>query len=170
MTVLHPPGARPTNNISIEFEIRSKFGVLYFKIYLIDHNEILHTSLQYNCRDVSKISMWSMLYFKPEHCKFWSNFEFDRNVVSGRGARLRLCNSLWEEQLLFDMSQHLMGSPFSIIFMTYFIACVLNEPISITIMSHNGVSNQLLFGCLFNNVLRLVIYNKTQKLYSNDPL
>ena len=25
--------------------------------------------------------------FKPEHCKFWSNFEFDRNIVSGTGAR-----------------------------------------------------------------------------------
>ena len=25
-------------------------------------------------------------HFKPEHCKFWSNFEFDRNIVSGTGA------------------------------------------------------------------------------------
>ena len=22
----------------------------------------------------------------PEHCKVWSNFEFDRNIVSGTGA------------------------------------------------------------------------------------
>ena len=25
--------------------------------------------------------------FKPGHFKFWSNFEFDRNIVSGTGAR-----------------------------------------------------------------------------------
>ena len=27
------------------------------------------------------------VYFKPGHFKFWSNFEFDRNIVSGTGAR-----------------------------------------------------------------------------------
>ena len=37
------PGARPTNGISIKFEIRSKFGGLWFKTCSIDHNEILHT-------------------------------------------------------------------------------------------------------------------------------
>ena len=26
-------------------------------------------------------------HFKPEHCKFWSSFEFDRNIVSGPGIR-----------------------------------------------------------------------------------
>ena len=26
------------------------------------------------------------VYFKPEHCKIWSNFEFDRNIVSGTVA------------------------------------------------------------------------------------
>ena len=26
------------------------------------------------------------IHFKLEHCKFWSNFEFDRNIVSGTGA------------------------------------------------------------------------------------
>ena len=41
-------GARPTNVISIEFEIRSKFGVLWFKIYLTDNNAISHTSRQCN--------------------------------------------------------------------------------------------------------------------------
>ena len=33
-------GARPTNDISIEFEIRPKFGLLQFKIYVTDHNEV----------------------------------------------------------------------------------------------------------------------------------
>ena len=26
-------------------------------------------------------------HLKPEHCQMWSNFEFDRNLVSGTGAR-----------------------------------------------------------------------------------
>ena len=26
------------------------------------------------------------MHFKPEHWKFWSNFEFDRNIVSGTGV------------------------------------------------------------------------------------
>ena len=55
-------GARPTNDISIEFEIRSKLGTLLFQIYLTDHNEILHTSRQCHCRDVCKISLWSVKY------------------------------------------------------------------------------------------------------------
>ena len=39
-------------------------------------------------RDVCKVSLWSVKYIlKPEHCKFWSNFEFDRNIFSGTGAR-----------------------------------------------------------------------------------
>ena len=54
------PGARPTNDISIEFEIRPKFAVLWFKLYSTDHNEILHTSRQCNCLDVCKISLLSV--------------------------------------------------------------------------------------------------------------
>ena len=26
-------------------------------------------------------------HFKPKHCEFWSNYEFDQNTVSGTGAR-----------------------------------------------------------------------------------
>ena len=54
------PGARPTNDISIEFEIQPKFAVLWFKMYSTDHNEILHTSRQCKCRDVCKISLLSV--------------------------------------------------------------------------------------------------------------
>ena len=52
-------GARPTNDISIEFEIRPKFEVPWFEIHFTDHNEMLHTSRQLHCRDVCKISLWS---------------------------------------------------------------------------------------------------------------
>ena len=51
-------GARPTNDISIEFEIQPKFAVLWFEIYSTDHNDILHTSRQLHCRDVCKMSLW----------------------------------------------------------------------------------------------------------------
>ena len=54
------PGASPTNDISIKFEIQPKFAVLWFKTYSTDHNGILHMSRQYNCRDVCKISLWSV--------------------------------------------------------------------------------------------------------------
>ena len=56
------PGALPTNDISIEIEIRPKFAVLCFKMCSYDHNEILHTSRQCNCRDVCKISLWSVAH------------------------------------------------------------------------------------------------------------
>ena len=52
-------GVRPNNNISIEFEIRSKFGVLWFEMYLTDHNDILHMSQQCYCRDMCTLSLWS---------------------------------------------------------------------------------------------------------------
>ena len=40
-------GARPTNDISIEFEIQWNFVMLLFIIYAADYNnEILHTSRQ----------------------------------------------------------------------------------------------------------------------------
>ena len=54
------PGAGPSNDISIEFEIRPKFAVLWFRGHSTDHNEILHTSRQCHCRDVCKISLWSV--------------------------------------------------------------------------------------------------------------
>ena len=62
-------GARPTNDITIQFKIRPKFQVLWYKIYATnhseirpwtDHSEILHTSRQLHCRDVHKISLWSV--------------------------------------------------------------------------------------------------------------
>ena len=60
------PRARHTDGISVEFYVRSKFGVRWFKICLADHNEILHTSRQCNCRDVCKISLWSIEYISNQ--------------------------------------------------------------------------------------------------------
>ena len=56
------PGARPTNDISIEFESRPKYAVLWFKMNSIKHNDILHTARQYNCCGVCKVSSWSVKY------------------------------------------------------------------------------------------------------------
>ena len=67
------PGACPTKNISIEFEILPKFAMLWYKMYSFDHNEILHTSRQLHCRDVCKIPMWSL-----EHILNYSTPNFDR--------------------------------------------------------------------------------------------
>ena len=57
---IYTAGVRPTYDISIEFEIRPKFEVLWFKIYLTDHNEILRLSRQLHCCDVCKILLWSV--------------------------------------------------------------------------------------------------------------
>ena len=48
--------------ILIEFEIQPKFEVLLFEMYSTDQKEILHMPLQCNCRDVCKISWWSVKY------------------------------------------------------------------------------------------------------------
>ena len=61
---ISPVCARPTKHISIEFEIRWKFITLWCKIYAADHNDILHTSRQCHCRDVCKISLWSVEYIR----------------------------------------------------------------------------------------------------------
>ena len=58
VSVIAWPGARPTNDISIDFEIRPKFEVRWFKMYSTDYNEILHTSRQCNCHAMCKISLW----------------------------------------------------------------------------------------------------------------
>ena len=47
------PVPHPINDISIEFEIRPKFEVVWFKIYSTDYNKILHI-------DVCKKSLWSV--------------------------------------------------------------------------------------------------------------
>ena len=77
-----------TNGISIEFEIRPKFVVLWFKIYstittkLCTHHDYLTvvTCAKYRC-DRSNIFPIRALHF------FSSNFEFNRNTISRMGAR-----------------------------------------------------------------------------------
>ena len=54
------PNTRPTNDIAIKLEIRSKFVVLWFKKCSAEHNKMLHTSRQCYCRDVCKILLWSV--------------------------------------------------------------------------------------------------------------
>ena len=51
-TCVTEPDPCPTNDISIEFEIRPKYKVLCFKMYSTYHNKILHMSRQLHCHDV----------------------------------------------------------------------------------------------------------------------
>ena len=80
------PGSFPTNGISIEFDIWSRFHVLWFNICSTDHNAILHTSRQLHCHDVCNFFVIGRIHFTTEHFKFWSNFDFDRNILSGTWA------------------------------------------------------------------------------------
>ena len=88
-------GARPTNDISIEFEIQWNFVMLLFITYPTDHKEIWHSSRQLHSYTVVTVTLsWRVhnfvvinwAYLKPGHSKFWSNFEIDRNTISGMGA------------------------------------------------------------------------------------
>ena len=45
---------------TIESEIRPIFALLWFKMYCTYHNKMLHTPRQCNCRDMPKISLWSV--------------------------------------------------------------------------------------------------------------
>ena len=82
-------GARATNSISIEFKIRWKFTVFWFKMCPADHNEILHTSRQ------SVVIGW--MCCEQKYYKMSLNFDSYRNIVSGTGARIRLVR--WEKIL-----------------------------------------------------------------------
>ena len=46
----------------IEFKVWPKFVVLWFKMFFTDQNKILHTSFQYNCRDMYKNLLWLVKY------------------------------------------------------------------------------------------------------------
>ena len=72
-SIPNSPGAHPTNDISIEFEIGPKYVVLWLKMYSPNHNKILHMSRQCNCRDMCKI-----LLRLVEHILNYSTPNFDR--------------------------------------------------------------------------------------------
>ena len=65
----------PTNDITIECEIQWNFVMLLFITHSANHKKFLHT-----CANLVVIG-W--VYFKPEHSKISSNFEFDRNPIRG---------------------------------------------------------------------------------------
>ena len=79
-------GACPTYGILVEFEIWSKFAVLWFKMCSTDHNNILHMSRQCYSPDMQIFLVGGWIC----HSKVSLNFEFDQNIVSGTGT----CQSL----------------------------------------------------------------------------
>ena len=57
-----PPDPRPTNDISIEFEIRPVFEVFWFKMHSTITTKVStrHDSVTLVTRDVCRISLWSI--------------------------------------------------------------------------------------------------------------
>ena len=95
---------RPTSNISIEFESRPKFEVLWVKMYSADHNEILFMSRQFHCCDVCKISLrsvWHILNYSTLNVDRISNSIEILLVGRGPGSPLvlvvclALCQQCW---------------------------------------------------------------------------
>ena len=56
------PGACPTKDISIKFNIQPKCAVLWFKMHLTNHNQTWHMSLQCNCCELCNISLGLIMY------------------------------------------------------------------------------------------------------------
>ena len=106
---LYKPGPHPTNDISIEFETRPKFEMPWFKMYSADHNEILHVMTVLLLCPVQNFVVIGRVCFKLEHCKFWSNFKFDRNIDNGTGTKSSMsscCLSSFQSYLsCFQVSQ-----------------------------------------------------------------
>ena len=72
--------------ISIDFEIRSKFGGPWVKVWSTNHNETVHTSRQ--TLTFAKCFLWSVDYLMNKSIGEVSlNFEFDGNIASGTGAK-----------------------------------------------------------------------------------
>ena len=101
------PGARSTNGISIELEIRSKFWVLWFKMCSTDLLEILHTSRQCYYRIVCKMSQWSVEYVINKSIKefYWISNSIEKslrwgkhlvNIISGNLTKADLMSVIWK--------------------------------------------------------------------------
>ena len=75
-------GPHPTNSISVEFEIQLKVAVLWFNCaQLITTKFCIHLSSVQN----SVVISW--ICYEQEHVLgIFIDFEFDRNIVSGKGA------------------------------------------------------------------------------------
>ena len=69
------PGACPTNDISIIFR------------------NFVHITTVILSWHVQNFVVLGWAHCKPEHCKFWLNFEFDQNTISEMGARLAASDS-----------------------------------------------------------------------------
>ena len=83
------PGTHPTNRILIKFEIQSKFGVLWLKIW--SQRNFVHVKTVFLSWHVQNFVVISRIYYELKHYKVSLNFKFDRNIVSGTGA----CNHYW---------------------------------------------------------------------------
>ena len=81
-------GARPTKHISFEFEIRWKFKTpLVWNIRGRSQLYFAHVKTVSLSWRVQNIVVIGRVYSKLERSDFSSNFEFDRNMLSGTGAR-----------------------------------------------------------------------------------
>ena len=83
------PGARPTNEISIEIEIQWNLVMFWFITYSANHNSILHTSR--HCRDVRKILLWSVEQILTRELRIFIEF------------RIRSKYRKWDGRLVITM-------------------------------------------------------------------
>ena len=75
--IISRPGARPTNGISIKFDQNLKCSSLKYAQPITGHDSYTVTW------HVQSVIVIDRVHFKLEHYKFWLNFKFNQNMVSG---------------------------------------------------------------------------------------
>ena len=88
------PGARPTNGISIDFKIRLKFRVFWFKMCSTDHKESVHM------HDATVLLSWHVLsfviigriFYDQEHYKWKLNWILNPIEISLVGRTPGFCS------------------------------------------------------------------------------
>ena len=95
------PGACPTNNISIKFEIQPKFGsALVWNLFNRSQQHFAHVTtvilswcvqnfVVYTIVTCAKFGCDRWSTFKLEHCNFWSNFKFRSKYRQWDGRQIR---------------------------------------------------------------------------------
>ena len=78
------PGPHPTDDILIQFEIRPRFEVFWFKMFSTDRNKILHMSRQCNCHDMCKFCCDRLNYSTPNFDQISNSIKIP--LVHGTGG------------------------------------------------------------------------------------
>ena len=94
------PGARPTDGISIKFELQSKFGVLWFKTISTDHSEIFaHVTTVTLSWCVQIFVVIGRICYEQGHYKRLIEFRIWSKYRLWDGRQVSISGRLWWESI-----------------------------------------------------------------------